>query len=125
MTVRKLIEALNFCNPNAEVFIGNPNHFGSDYQTAHEDVGVRYVVNGNKEVWFETYGGENIEEEYDAIAERAMDESWTDWDFIAELFGKDNHGYTIEDIKRNCSQDKVDFVFRIMNEYEVEDEREF
>ena len=102
MTVRGLIEALKNCNADAEVFIGNPNHFGSDYQTTHEVAGVRYVVNANEEVWFETYGGENIAEEVEAIAEVAGKEDWDEWDFYYELFSPNCHGYTLEDILKNC-----------------------
>lgn len=102
MRVRELKEQLEHCNDDALVYISNPNHFGSDLQIAHEDAGVRYLVNANEEVWFETYGGEDINEEIDAIAEVAEEENWDEWDFYDQLFNPNKHGYTLEDIRKNC-----------------------
>lgn len=102
MTVRELKRQLECVNEDAIVYIGNPNHFGSDPQVAHEEAGVRYLVNGNEEVWFETYGGENIAEEVEAISEIADKEDWEEWEFYDQLFNPNKHSYTLEDIKRAC-----------------------
>lgn len=118
MTVRELKRILETCNDDAIVYIGNPNHF-KDFQTAHEDVGARYVVSANEGIWFETYRDENIEEEVDAIIEEWMNSGDTDIEFVEELLLPDRHGYTLEDIKKNCKEDVYEFVLRIANEQEM------
>ena len=116
MTVRKLIEALSHVNPDAVVYLSNPNHFGSDFQVAHEEVGVRYLVNGNEEVWFETYGQENIDDEVRAFGEYAIECGMSDADFVSELFDPDGHGYTLEDIRKNCGDGAYEFCKRTKEE---------
>lgn len=101
MTVRTLIEELKSCNPDAIVYLSNPNHFDS-VQEAHEEVGVRYMVedkNGN--VWFETYGDENIAEEVEAVADGCIDAGCGDDDFVRELIDPDCHGYTWSELHKN------------------------
>lgn len=104
MTVRELKRVLEKINNDAIVYIGNPNFAGSNFQEAHENFGVRYLVNANEEVWFETYGSENIAEEIEAIAQVASEGEWDEWDFYEELFSPDKHGYTLEDIRKNCPE---------------------
>lgn len=99
MNVRQLKKALENCSDDAIVYIGNPNHAKS-YQAAHEDIGVRYVVSQNEEVWFETYGNEDIETELEAIISVAIESAMSDNEVIDILFSQDEHGYTIDDIKK-------------------------
>lgn len=101
MTVRTLIEELKACNPDAIVYISNPNHFGSNLQVAHEEAGIRYTVNGNEEVWFETYGGENIAEEVNTVVEEMIDWGCSDEELVSELIDPNCHGYTWSDLYYN------------------------
>lgn len=117
MIVRKLIEALQHCNPDAVVYLGNPNMFGSNYQEAHEKVGVRYLVNGNEEVWFETYGGENIAEEVRALADAAINEGCDDGDLVRELIDPDGHGYTWDDLYMNLLSAEYEWLKETAKEY--------
>lgn len=99
MTVGTLKKHLENLSDDAIVYISNPDN----NDDPHWNLGARYLVsNGSGAVWFETYSDENIEEEIDAIAEVASEEEWDEWDFYDELFGKDKHGYTLDDIKRAC-----------------------
>lgn len=100
MKVKQLIRILEDLDQDATVYIGAPE--GSDYQRNHEQLGVRYVVNANEEVWFETYGDEDIGAEIDALTEAALTEAWSDNDLVDALFDPDEHGYTLEDIRKNC-----------------------
>ena len=113
MNVRQLRKALEFCNGDAIVYIGNPNGV-SDYQTAHELLGIRYAVNANEEVWFETYDGEDIKEEIEAIVEACLESNVSDEEFIDILFDNDKHGYTLEDIRK--ANESV-YQFCMNNEY--------
>lgn len=114
MNVRQLKKILSNCNDDAIVYIGNPVYCRSDYQKAHENYGARYVVSTNEEVWFETYSQEDIEMELEAIVEVAIDTSLSDNDVIDILFSQDEHGYTIEDIRK---ADEDLYKFCINNEY--------
>jgi len=102
MTVRELKRQLEHCDDDAIVYIHSPRFYGSDFARAHYDVGARYVVNANEEVWFETYADEDIAKEIDEIAAVAEEENWDEWDFYEELFDPHKHGYTLEDIRKNC-----------------------
>lgn len=102
MTVRELKRQLEHCNDDAIVYISDPNLVSSDFQTTHEIVGARLVVTCNEEVWFETYGEEAIDDEVDALAQVAEEENWDEWDFYNQLFNPNKHGYTLEDIRKNC-----------------------
>lgn len=102
MTVRELKRQLESCNDDATVYISEPYIVSEDPQTVHERVGVRLVVYCGDEVWFETYGEEAIDDEIDAIAEAATEEDWDEWDFYDVLFSPNEHGYTLEDIRKNC-----------------------
>jgi hypothetical protein len=102
MRVKELKKILDGMNEEAIVYISNPNLYGSDYQTAHETCGIRYVVSANEEVWFETYADENIGDEVEAVADMIIENGMSDNDYVDELFAPDGHAYTMEDIRKNC-----------------------
>lgn len=102
MNVRQLKKILESHDDNEIVYLSNPNYFGDDKQKRHEN-GVRYLVSSkNGEVWFETYEDENIYEECEAIIAEALETAMSDNDVIDILFHQDEHGYTLEDIRKNC-----------------------
>lgn len=118
MTVRSLLHSLIYADPDAEVFLSAP--FGKDEQEYHVAFGARYVVNDhyNGRVWFETYGDENITEEVNEIISVALETGMSDEDYVDTLFDRHEHGYTLADIKANCSDDIYQWL--LDNEYRKE-----
>lgn len=110
MTVGTLKKVLENVSDDAVVYLSNPNHFGSDPQLVHLEVGVRYMVSTNEEVWFETYGDENIAEEVKAISDYCMEHAVSDADFVRELIEPDGHGYTWLDLEHNLPHDQYEWI---------------
>ena len=110
MTVGTLKKVLENIPDEAVVYLTNPNHFGSDHQLAHLEVGVRYMVSANEEVWFETYGGEDIQNEVNAVAEFCIDNLMSDADFVRELIEPDGHGYTWLDLEHNLPHYQYEWI---------------
>ena len=108
MTVKKLKEILANLNDEMEIYISRPSDTKST-QENHEDYGVSYVAYDGERLWFETYGSEDITEELNAIGNEAIDHGWSDNDFFDEVFDKHGHGYTVEDIKKNGTNDMIEF----------------
>lgn len=100
MTVKSLIKCLEGLDPDAEVFTCEP--YGKDAQENHTAFGIRYLVNHGDYVWFETYGDEDIGYEVECIADYATEHAMSDEDYIDMIFDKEEHGYTLEDIRLNC-----------------------
>lgn len=116
MKVKQLKKILEGLNDEAVVYISAPR--GSDYQENHETRGVRYVINANEEVWFETYGDEDIAAEVESMQEYAINSFVSDNDFIDMLFDDEEHGYTLEDIRKNCEPSL--YYWCLNNEYRKE-----
>lgn len=102
MTVASLIKSLQYLTPEAEVFISEP--IGCDEQENHTYFGIRYICCDSKgeKVWFDTYGGEDIGHEMDAMIDYCIEYAISDNDYIDMVFSKEEHGYTLEDIRLNC-----------------------
>lgn len=101
MTVKSLIKCLEGMNPDAEVYVSEPH--SNNAQENHTEFGARYLVSRGDYVWFERYCDEDIGYEVDCGAEYAKEHALSDEDFIDMLFDKSEHGYTMEDIRLNCS----------------------
>lgn len=116
MTVKSLIKCLEGMNPDAEVFTSEP--YEKDSQENHTAFGARYLVSHGNYIWFERYGDEDIGYEVECIIEEVINGAMSDEDYIDILFDKDEHGYTMEDIRLNCSRDIYQWLHD--NEYRKE-----
>ena len=116
MTVGALRQRLLAFDQNAEVFISEP--FGKDDQENHVAFGAAYLATDGSRVWFETYGDDDIGYELDAISEYVIDHALSDDEYVDIVCSKDEHGYTREDIRRNCPASAYEWLLN--NEYRKE-----
>lgn len=116
MTVKTLKAMIANAPDDAIVYLENP-HLFKDNQEAHELAGARYTICDGECLWFERYCDEEIQGEIDAIEEVAMLEMWGDEEFADEVLNPHRHGYTLEDIRKNCNKDTYAFVVKTAEEH--------
>ena len=116
MTVKELKKMIANAPDDALVYLENPHMF-KNAQKAHELAGVRYSICDGDYFWFERYCDENIADEVEAIANVAIEEGWGDEEYVMEVLGKEGHGYTLEDIKKNCNKDVYEFIVKAAREH--------
>ena len=116
MTVGALRQRLLAFDQNAEVFVSEP--FGKNDQENHVVFGAAYLVTDGTHVWFERYEDDDIGYEIDAIGEYVIDHALSDDEYVDLVFSKDEHGYTMEDIRQNCSANIYEWFLN--NEYRKE-----
>ena len=113
MTVRQLRKMLEGMEDEARVYIANPTNGNGSEQEVHENFEARYIVSDRKgKVWFETYGGEDIATEISSVIDYSYEYNLSDDDYVCEVLSPEGHGYTLEDIRKNCDKGIYDFLIK-------------
>lgn len=100
MTVQDLKKMLENLPDDAKVYTKAPE---GNAQEIHECAARCLVVNsGRTAVWFESYADEDIGAELQTLDDWAINEGWSDEDLVDAIFNEREHGYTMEDVRKNA-----------------------